>query len=436
MTLAHHTYRSPRQKGLRIPIKHFSFANIWCFVLPVLSCFKISLIGTLMLSDLAVLVLFLLLLHRRADLFRQPYLKEIQLMLGLWAVVAVISDLVAGSSLTDILRNIARMMFFSLYLAGFMALIDGLRSRYVLALAGLALSNLLTYVLGWGYVAGGFFDTPWKFGNGFSVSILLMIFLGRILPTNRLQGIFMLGFSFIHLVLNARSLFLSSFLSSASAAFSLAGQTRKARAVIAAFLLLFAGLMYPIAEYTYGKAVMSGAFGDKVRDKYIMQTASGLGVILGGRSEMLISLKAVADKPLLGHGSYAKDAELRLAYFRIRESLGEEIRWDSDFVSRSDLIPTHSFLFGAWVNHGIVGALFWAYIMMLIFRAIVAGMFGTRPASPIELLPLFLTLWSILFSPFGETQRLNVAISIAIASTILSQNNTRPMRPQNSEVQF
>lgn len=93
---------------------------------------------------------------------------------------------------------------------------------------------------------------------------------------------------------------------------------------------------------------------------------------------MLISLKAVADKPLLGHGSYAKDAELRMAYFRIRESLGEKIKWDSDFVSRSDLIPTHSFLFSAWVDHGIIGALFWAYIMMLIFRAIVAGMFGTR----------------------------------------------------------
>lgn len=425
--------RRPITIGLKR--SHLRFEVFWCFMLPMLTIPRISLGGELLISDLALffLVPIILYKHRRFNL-RQPFLKQVLILLGLWILAAIVSDLRASSSTLDILRGQANLWMFAGYIFVFFVLIDGRRERYVAALFGIALAYIGKNLVEEGVSFGAFTGTRWKFGNGFAVTLIVLILLQSKLPTRKLQGGFAMAFSLMHLALNARSLFLTSFLSGATAAMGIGGLTRRARMLAGATLLAAAGILYPVAEGVYGRAVMSGTFGDAVRDKYIMQTSGDLGVLLGGRSEMLIAVRAVAQKPFLGFGSGLNDQGLRLEYFQLREAAGQEIRWGADFVRRSEIIPTHSFLFKSWVSHGILGAVFWIYVLSLLARGILDGMFGYRPAGPLEMLALLWTVWNVLFSPFGLTQRVFTAVFIVIAASLIVQNARRAdtVPPQTS----
>ena len=62
-----------------------------------------------------------------------------------------------------------------------------------------------------------------------------------------------------------------------------------------------------LAAYQF--AALEGYLGEDARDKLIDQTNLGAGILLGGRTEILVSMQAIADSPILGHGSWAKGQE-------------------------------------------------------------------------------------------------------------------------------
>ncbi|MET3598508.1 hypothetical protein [Martelella mangrovi] len=425
--------RHPKPRAvhqLRVKKKYLRFEAVWCFLLPLLTVIRVPLVGTLLASDLALFILIPVILTKsRRFNFRQPFLYPILSLLALWCLVSIVSDFRAHTAVTDILRSQASFWTFGGYFFVLFVLIDGKKERYTLALFGMALSMILKNVLGVSaFGADGFFGVAWKFGNGPAITIILLIYLEKQRFSRKKQGLFTMIFAFVHLALNSRSLFLNTFLAGAASFGGLRGLGTVTRTIAGISLIFLTIAIYPIAEGLYGNLVRSGALGQEVREKYIMQSQSGLGVLLGGRSESLISLKAIAEKPFLGYGSYAKDSSLRMEYFQIKESLGEDINWNSEFVHRSDLIPTHSFIFSAWVNHGLIGALFWLFILIISFRAILASVFGFRPSGPLELLCFFWLTWAIFFSPFGLTQRIFVPIYVCIACIVIMQNVRLPSR--------
>jgi len=90
-----------------------------------------------------------------------------------------------------------------------------------------------------------------------------------------------------------------------------------------------------------------------------MQAHGEYGLIVGGRSEILVSAQAIMDSPILGHGSWAKNEEYAAMLNYLRESMG----YVAQGKHESGLIPTHSHIFGAWVEAGILGAVFWLWIL-------------------------------------------------------------------------
>ncbi|PRX09056.1 UNVERIFIED_ORG: hypothetical protein BCL66_108136 [Martelella mediterranea] len=417
---------------IRVDRSWIRFETITCFAIPIFTLVRLPLVGTLLASDLILFALIpFIMLNSGYFNINQKFLNRIFVFLGLWFLASVVSDIRAQTSFIDLLRWQAAFWTLAGYIFVFFVLIDGRRERYVAALVGIALANILKNLLGISvFGAGGFFGVAWKFGNGVAVTILLLVLLQSRLRTRKAQGMFTVGFSLVDLALNARSLFLKTFLAGFAAMVGVKGLSPMRRNLVGLLVVAVGLLALPLAEAVYGNAVMSGYFGQDVKEKYIDQSQKDMGALLGGRSESLIAIEAISQKPLLGFGSYAKDADLRLKYLQTLEQSGEDIDWNGRFVTVNELIPTHSYFFSAFVNHGVLGGLFWAYIMTLVLRGVFAGMFGYRPCGPLELLPLMMTIWDIMFSPFGLTQRVFTPIYIVIAC-ILIENNIRPNRNIN-----
>jgi len=166
----------------------------------------------------------------------------------------------------------------------------------------------------------------------------------------------------------------------------------------------------------YGVAAEHGVLGSTAKAKYANQSTGGFGaVFVDGRATFYIGLKAVADSPVIGHGSWARDtkytieglADIRKAGYRVDPNLENELLHE-------DIIPSHSYVLGSWVDAGIVGGIFWLVILVL-----VGGVFMTyyRVGDPIAPLVAFLMMflsWSILFSPYSGQQRVLASYAIIV----------------------
>ncbi len=401
---------------LRRKSEYLNFPAITCFLLPLLTIPRVEFIGTLMLADLVVLVILPVITFNGRFYLSQPFLKPLLILVGLWLLGALFSDVYHGTLANDYLRGWAKIILFGCYISLFFILLNGKRERYSMLLMGMALSFLMRWVSGLDiYQTGSFFGQAWKFGNGMAVMMLLSMFVHARLTM--FKGPVLIAFSVIHLFLNARSLFLISFITGVLVTISSRVKSPKRRLQLGGVLLAGAIVILPVSISTYGLLAENGFFGQTAKEKHEMQTTSGTNIILGARSEILISLSAIADAPLSGHGSWAKSAEYRFEFFSLKETLGFNVNWT--LVYNSMLIPSHSHLFGSWVEHGILGVLFWGYAFTLLARALYLGILGTRLAEPLELLIIVYGLWSIIFSPFGMAGRVYMAVSLAVAANVV-----------------
>ena len=119
-----------------------------------------------------------------------------------------------------------------------------------------------------------------------------------------------------------------------------------------------------VTTKSYSHLARSGVLGEKAKIKYEAQISVKGGIIAGGRSEFLIGLAAVLDKPLTGHGSWPEDT---IGYAeRASERFGVEIREPKTPKNFRKFIKAHSAIVGAWVDHGILAAVFWLYVFYLV----------------------------------------------------------------------
>ena len=408
-----------------IKVPRLTQRNLILFLLPVLTVPTVSVVGELMLSDIAVAILAPLLFFSRSVKFNQPYMKEILWLLALWLCGVVISDIVNDNTKENFLRGAAAVIFFGLHLFVFFVLIDAKRERVIVAVVGSAVALLVK----WGAASEGLYNesltaTPWKMGGGFSVTILFLVFLGMVGMEERGKGKLLIFLSPIHLLLNARSLFLTTALAGLASVFQMRVASQKARKGLLLGALVSVFIVLPSATTIYGSLTEAGVFGDEARTKYLQQTAGGqVNIILAGRSESLVSFNAISDKPILGHGSWPESYYYYLMYLINLEALGQEPSWEEFEQMDGFLIPTHSILFGSWVSHGVLGALFWFFILYITLKAIgfVVGTKTLSKLKTVELLVLFALLWDILFSPFGQDRRCIEAIYIIAACLIVYQ---------------
>lgn len=404
-----------------------STATIIAALLPFTQLVELQLIGTLFLQDVVAVGLLAILLAtvpNKGQLLKP--LKPFAVLALMWLAGAIITDIWVNSPMENLARGWSKISLFIIH-----TLVLWLLSRGNLRV-------LAVYMLGTGLVyvvETGLFPTklqeiePWKFGFGNGLLIMVAALSAFVGGKNALVRNLPLALSMvvalISLLLNSRSLFgvaLLSVLYSFGASY-LANHRSVHRFVNrwSFFIVIISGLLVSQAMIAgYGELASQGALGEDARSKYEMQTGANMSLLQGGRPESLVSIQAIKDSPIVGHGSWARDRYYTNMFFNELKWRGllSEAQWWNFSQSQADLIPSHSHLLGSWVEAGILSVPFWIYALILSFEALYAVVKLRSLPSLFATATAFFVIWDVLFSPFGADGRILKAAQICILISV------------------
>lgn len=146
----------------------------------------------------------------------------------------------------------------------------------------------------------------------------------------------------------------------------------------------------------YEDLASNGVLGEAAYEKYVRQSQGG-NLLEGGRQETFMGIELITMKPIFGWGSYAKDTWGFKAKYAAKH--GREYH---DFGYDPEL-PAHSHVVNAWMQNGILGGLFWFFIIIMMAKAFISGSLLYEP----RILGLLVfkcvaEMWDWAFSPFGD----------------------------------
>jgi hypothetical protein len=365
-----------------------------------------------------------------------PMAKEAKLfflMLGLWLFGAIVTDIIRETALEDLVRGWSKILFFGITYAFLYIATQGGFLRTLLFMLGLEVGMLASLLIA---PEDSFFVEPWKFGYGPAITIFLLAFISTPL-FRRVAGPWWqigttIAIAALNLAGNSRAIFgillVVAGLLVLGELFRFFLGSKPIPKIIFAFTLLSSVIGYQGIVTIYETAVSSGMLGHEALEKFERQTENGSSLLLGGRAESLISSQAISDSPIIGHGSWAKDMEYVMLYVRILEERGEDIFGDP---FKSALIPSHSYLLGAWVEAGFLGGLFWFYVLAICGRSIYSLFHIPLWSRPLVAFIILSLIWAVLFSPFGAQERFFVPVQICIVlwATRNGYSGQSPQRP-------
>jgi hypothetical protein len=402
-------------------------ARILAFVIPVTIAVEVPGLGTIYLAELCLIGLLPVLIVLRGRMLTSRALGFILVLGLLYFGAQVITDLVRETPFTDYARGWSRILFLLFSFVATYLLIGHDRVRLLCYACGLVVGAAVFLIINNPLSMIG-----WKFGFAGPTTTLVLIGFSLLpvlrSPRSLVGPAIMIALGVFSAFMNYRSwggiLMLSAAFLSIPALLRLFGLRPKplsyGRMLVMGTILFATGFG---AIKAYGIAAESGMLGERSRQKYETQSALGdLGILLGGRSESLVTVQAIQDSPLIGHGSWAKDRY----YAELRQLMLYRLGFLNRFIEpETDLIPTHSHLLGSWVEAGIGGALFWAGVLCLIAGALRRLYASDDPLRPYLVFLMFLFIWDILFSPFGAQRRLTngflmVAVLFALNASAMN----------------
>jgi len=409
--------------------------DIMVFLIPCLRFLQVKIIGILNGADILLLAVFLLLAVRGKIRIESSVGKRFVFLCSLWLLSQCVTDIVRHTAFADYMRGWSNIGLTLVDFAVLYTLLYHRPRRLLLYGWGLAVGSLLTFLLNPDeYMV----DAPWKFGIALPLSLAVILIVSRKNCSLRLSAILTGSVGMTNIAMGARgtggmclgvSLYI---LVNRYFARKSAGSSRmKAKSVVIVVASLGLGAAGILGMYQF--AARTGILGEDAREKYEKQSGGQYGLLLGGRVEALGSLPAIYDSPILGHGSWARDPGYLLAERQALALMGyidpSEII-DNEF--EEGLIPAHSYLLGAWVNAGILGALFWGWVWVVTARTLAR----VYPAN-FELLPIaafvgFGLLWDILFSPYGAEMRIISPFYVVMMMTCLGMAPNKAVQAPRS----
>jgi hypothetical protein len=394
--------------------------SVFIFSISASQFILITLGGTMSGTDVMLIIAFVVLLLSGKISIKTKLGKRCVALCSVWLISQILTDIVRHSAFADLARG---------------------WSNIGLALVGLCVLYTLLYghprriiLYGWGKVAAGFItffflpdelitDYPWKFGLSGPVTLSAILIACRKEFNRRQQAILLVAMGAVDILLGARSLGGITLLAGLYLGITIFLEKRAAGgAKLKMSLKVVMALSLVICIYgvfrVYQYVASSGYLGDEAQENYREQSSGKYGLLLGDRAELLSSIPAIIDSPILGHGSWAKDPLYFIEGRRAMVLLGYSgaMKLSPDTLIEGN-IPTHSFLLGAWVFAGIGGAIFWAWTWVMVFKSLMRLYPSTAVMLPLMAYASIVMIWDILFSPFGLGGRNQVPYYLVIAMT-------------------
>lgn len=396
--------------------------SIFFWILPPAMIFEINLVGRLMVADLVSVTILGLAIATRGLPRLLPGEKYFYGLAFVWLLSLMLTDIYRGTEFGQYSRGWANIAFFILNYAAMRAVTRGSAKNSIYFMLLILVCAAIKFYFGTGnIIKTGILIIDWRFGYGIAFTAAVLVFIAHLnsrAVASRSNFFLAFGVSALNLFMNARSLFGQSAMA-AIIGFIATGD-RKLRLKPSTFLpLAVLGVAAGLAVVeVYSYTAKSGLLGIEAQAKYERQAENDLGLLLGGRTELLGSLDAIADSPVIGYGSYARDRTYALLRL-IRLQQARIVPTSLDL--KSDRIPTHSFLFGAWVEAGILGAVFWVWVLYVTIKCIILSIENPNPFTAFVVFVGLLLAWDILFSPFGLDRRIVIP---AMLNLILVTNSS------------
>jgi hypothetical protein len=332
--------------------------------------------------------------------------KRFYLLAALWLASAIAADFYNRSAFDDAARGWAKVVFLCLNFTAIRYLVGRDIQRIAFLIVTLSVATAVRIAFGVTAVAEQLdFVGAWKFGYGELASVSALYVASIMMTSLRLRAI-AIGLPVVAgtvaLLLNARSLAGVTVLAGLVGSLT-AGRRRTLSVPFMIALGVAAVLAGVVIINVYEYAAGEGLLGLEAHQKYIQQTQGDLNLLASGRTEWLASIQAVIDSPILGHGSWAHDITYVILMMDRMEAAGLEVVREGIV---SDLIPSHSHLIGAWVEHGILGAAFWCWVFWVTLTGLWAAVRRPTPLTGFMTFIGISLIWDILFSPFGLERRL------------------------------
>jgi hypothetical protein len=390
------------------------------FFIGILTTVKIDLVGQLMAAEILILIYFIVEFKSIIGYLRNStMMRQIIKYATMYLLSQIVTDLYMNTSTNDMMRGWSKIIMLCINLVTLFYLIPG-NTKYLIYFGlGFCLGKVISISFGIGeYVF------LWKFGWGPTLSLLFVLVLSL---TNRIgykqKALLIIGLSLVHFFMNARSLGgITLFSGILMLIPDIVRKQIDTRNLLGwKQLLLGSGLLYLFIT-GYSLFAGSGFLGEEAKEKYEMQTKNGENILSGGRGEYLASIPAIMDSPILGHGSWAKNSK----YIK-----GLLVKRGEDFTNpkfyemiENGLIPTHSHLFGGWVEAGFLGFVFWFVVFKLVLRGILLSVkYELLKSYPFIVFTLLTFIWDIPFSPFGLERRIINPYYIIIAIIMININH-------------
>lgn len=399
-------------------------ALLIAFLLGLGARLQVKFIGYLPISEIAILLLLPFLLPR----YTQPAVRQrcgwLLPLLAVWMAGAIASDLYRETDWSLAARGLGRLVVYISAVPFFAWFFyrDMFRKLLCFAAGTVPSMALSAFVLRGGVHEGRelvfgkaviSWKTHWSAVALLAAAFLALYFYRRSRLLAYASNVIIGG---LNVALGSRSTGAMSLMAVAGCAFKnrlLSGRrgrpawSRLGRSLIMATLIVAAAVGV-LQGYSWLAA--EGHLGYVEQQKYRVEASHKLGVLGGSRlGQFAGGLIAVSESPFIGYGSWPLDKYGY--YYRVCEFF--EQKPDRNYYKFGyPLIPSHSHIVSAWVEHGILAVPFWIYAFFLSIRAVV------MPISDPQRLQLWVmaaaaaNLWNIPFSPISY--RMEMAMTLVV----------------------
>jgi len=395
------------------------------FLIPCLQFIQIRLVGALSGCDLLLLGVFIYLAFNEKFRLATPLGRRFLLFGSLWLVSQCVTDIVRHSAFIDYARGWSNIGLTVVNFTVLYTLLYKRPWRLFLYGWGLAVGSVLWFLIHptESMVSGD--GNAWKFGWAYPATMAVFLIACSKQCSGQWPVILAAAIGVINMLLGARSmggvcLAAALYLEVMNPLRGEGAEIAKLKAVTVIFLAGSILLSVVGVMWAYGYAASGGYLGEQAQKKYGDQASGQYGVLLGGRPELLSELPAIYDSPILGHGSWAKEPLYLIEEHESMVALGYK---DEQFIDPDQLaegqIPAHSYFFQAWVDGGILGAVFWGWVFVVTAKALTRIYPKTVELLPTMAFLAFLLLWNIPFSPFGTQERITFPYSFVVLMSCL-----------------
>lgn len=403
------------------------------FLAAAFSLTQIRIVGYIGISELVMLLIGPFVLVKYWNSLKRDGFAPCLSLVALWVFSALVTDFYRQTSLNDLLRGVASPISVLFVIPCIYWLLKDDVRQIKWAIIGFTVTLFLsTYIIQSGTSVSraemqGITarEAAEEYKLTFMALVLSVVSLVPALAYLKipfLSALITLGVAVFSLIQGGRSAFLA-LLISAGMLFLVGGNVSKIRRVakqIPAIMVALLVLVYA-AKLIYKGVAMHGYMGEAELHKYETQAASKIG-IMSGRNHFIAVYYAVCDSPILGHGSWARD--YRGYGIRAAEWMEDDVAIEH-YYSHPGIswIPAHSHIFCAYVWHGVLGAVFWCYVLWVMWQTFRHYLGEVPEVFSILALSLPSFLWAILFSPFGG--RVSAATTIVLCLLIKNSRKRR-----------